>query len=186
MQTVLNNVTIELVQGDITELDTDAIVNAANSQLVLGAGVAGAIRSKGGPSIQEECLAIGGCEVGDAVITGGGNLKARHVIHAVGPRMGEGSEAGKLANAVRASLNRAEQNKLHSIAFPAISTGIFGYPLESCAEVMLRVIFDYTYEDLVSLNHVIICLYDERAFGIFETEFQRKLDQLHEDDSASG
>jgi O-acetyl-ADP-ribose deacetylase (regulator of RNase III) len=187
MQTVLNGVTIELIRGDITELDTDAIVNAANSHLILGTGVAGAIRAKGGPSIQEECSAIGHCEVGRAVITGGGTLKARHVIHAVGPRMGEGSEAGKLANAVRASLNLAEQNQLASIALPAISTGVFGYPLEGCAHVMLRVVFDYTYEDLSSLNRIIVCLYDARAFGIFKDEFQRKLDALNgEEDSISG
>ncbi len=181
MKTVLNGITVELVQGDITDLDVDAIVNAANSQLILGAGVAGAIRRKGGPSIQEECLAIGHCDVGDAVITGGGDLKARHVIHAVGPRMGEGSEAGKLANAVRASLRLAEAHGLHSIAFPAISTGVFGYPLESCAEVMLRVIFDYTFEDLEALQHVIICLYDTHAFDIFAAEFQRKLAELQDE-----
>jgi O-acetyl-ADP-ribose deacetylase (regulator of RNase III) len=187
MQTVLNRVTIELIQGDITELDTDAIVNAANSHLILGTGVAGAIRAKGGPSIQEECSAIGHCEVGGAVITGGGGLKARHVIHAVGPRMGEGDEADKLANAVRASLNLAEQNQLGSIALPAISTGVFGYPLEGCADVMLRVIVDTTYEDLSSLNHIIVCLYDARAFGIFRDELQRKLDALDDnEDSVSG
>jgi O-acetyl-ADP-ribose deacetylase (regulator of RNase III) len=180
---VLNNVTVELVQGDITELETDAIVNAANSHLILGAGVAGAIRRKGGPSIQEECYAIGYCEVGDAVITGGGNLKARHVIHSVGPRMGEGSEAGKLANAVRASLNLAEQNGLHSIAFPAISTGVFGYPLEGCAEVMLRVIGDYTFEDLHNLQRIVVCLYDEHAFAVFASEFQRKFRELKDESS---
>ena len=88
----INNKTLELAEGDITELNTDAIVNAANASLILGAGVAGAIRAKGGPSIQQECDEIGGCPVGGAVITGGGNLKARHVIHAVGPRKGEGDE----------------------------------------------------------------------------------------------
>ncbi len=178
MKTVINGVTVELVQGDITDLDTDAIVNAANTQLILGTGVAGAIRSKGGPSIQDECLAIGYCEVGSAVITGAGSLKARHVIHAVGPRMGEGSEAGKLAKAVRASLGLAEREGLCSIALPAISTGVFGYPLEGCADVMLRVIFDYTFEDLENLEHVIVCLYDDRAFGVFSAEFQKKLQEL--------
>ena len=178
MKATINQVTVELVQGDITDLDVDAIVNAANSQLILGTGVAGAIRQKGGPSIQEECLRIGYCEVGDAVITGGGLLKARHVIHAVGPRMGEGSEAGKLASAVRASLRLAERHGLHSIALPAISTGVFGYPLESCAEVMLRVIFDYTFEDLSHLRHVIVCLYDDHAFQVFAQEFARKLADL--------
>jgi O-acetyl-ADP-ribose deacetylase (regulator of RNase III) len=177
---VLNNVTIELVRSDITDLETDAIVNAANSHLILGAGVAGAIRRKGGPSIQKECNAIGHCEVGSAAITGGGNLKARHVIHAVGPRMGEGSEAGKLASAVRASLNLAEKNELHSVALPAISTGVFGYPLEGCADVMLRVIIDYTFEGLHHLERIVVCLYDERAFDIFAAEFQRKLQELRD------
>jgi O-acetyl-ADP-ribose deacetylase (regulator of RNase III) len=180
MKAVLNDVTVELLQGDITDLAVDAIVNAANSQLILGAGVAGAIRRKGGPSIQDECLQIGHCDVGEAVITGGGNLLARHVIHAVGPRMGEGSEAGKLANAVRSSLGLAEQHGLASIAFPAISTGVFGYPLESCADVMLRVILDYTFEDLETLNHIIICLYDDRAFSIFTAELQKKLHEIQD------
>jgi O-acetyl-ADP-ribose deacetylase (regulator of RNase III) len=180
MKIALNNVTIELLQGDITDLDTDAIVNAANSQLILGAGVAGAIRRTGGPPVQEECLAIGHCDVGNAVITGAGNLKARHVIHAVGPRMGEGSEAGKLANAVRASLTLAERNGLRSIALPAISTGVFGYPLEGCADVMLRVILDYAYEDPQHLKHIVVCLYDAHAFGVFEAELQRKLKDSRE------
>ncbi|HML21263.1 MAG TPA: macro domain-containing protein [Aggregatilinea sp.] len=178
MRATVNGVVVALMQGDITDLDVDAIVNAANSELILGAGVAGAIRRKGGPDIQVECLAIGYCEVGSAVITGGGNLLARHVIHAVGPRMGEGSESGKLGSAVRTSLDLAEENGLHSIAFPAISTGVFGYPLEACADVMLRVILDYTYEDLENLEQVIVCLYDDRAFGIFEDTFSRKLEQL--------
>lgn len=181
MQVVINDITVELVQGDITELETDAIVNAANSQLILGAGVAGAIRRKGGPSIQEECLKIGYCEVGSAVITGGGDLKARHVIHAVGPRMGEGSESGKLANATRASLQLAEQHALLSIAFPAISTGVFGYPLEGCADVMLRVIIDYTFEDLQHLEHIVVCLYDARAFDVFAAEFREKMEALQDD-----
>ncbi|MCH8021644.1 macro domain-containing protein, partial [candidate division KSB1 bacterium] len=91
MQTEINNKVLELVEGDITEQESDAIVNAANSSLILGAGVAGAIRSKGGPAIQQKCDQIGGCPVGGAAITTAGNLKAKHVIHAVGPRIGEGS-----------------------------------------------------------------------------------------------
>ena len=125
----INNVVIELVEGDITELATDAIVNPANEFLQLGAGVAGAIRAKGGPTIQEECNKIGGTFVGGAVITTGGNLKAKHVIHAVGPRMGEGDEEQKLHNATLNSLKVTEDNNLSSIAFPAISTGIFGFPM---------------------------------------------------------
>ncbi len=174
----VNGVTIELVQGDITDLDVDAIVNAANEHLLLGSGVAGAIARKGGASIQDECLDIGWCEVGSAVITGGGTLIARHVIHAVGPRLGEGNERGKLANATRAALILAEQNGLESIALPAISTGVFGYPLEGCAQVMLRVIVDYTFEDLTHLKRIIVCLYDARAFGIFAQELQTQLAQL--------
>jgi len=180
MQAQINGVTIALVQGDITELDCDAIVNAANSQLILGAGVAGAIRRKGGPSIQEECLRIGYCEVGQAVITGAGNLKARYVIHAVGPQMGEGNERGKLASAVRASLDLAEEHGLARIAFPAISTGVFGFPLEACADVMLRVLIDYTFEDLRSLKQVIVCLYDAHAYRVFEAAFREKLRELPE------
>src|SRR5712691_3921195 len=162
MQTIINGIAVELIKGDITAQEVDAIVNAANSGLILGAGVAGAIARKGGPSIQAECDKIGHCDVGSAVITGGGNLPATHVIHAVGPRMGEGNEPGKLAGATRTSLQLAERNRLESIAFPAISTGVFGYPLESCAQIMLRTIIDYTFEDLMSLQDIIICLYDDR------------------------
>ena len=128
MQAKIGQSRVELVEGDITEMDTEAIVNAANDRLILGAGVAGAIRSKGGPGIQEECDTIGGTYVGGAVVTGGGNLKARYVIHAVGPRMGEGDEDRKLGEATLNSLKRAEEHHMKSIAFPAISTGIFGFP----------------------------------------------------------
>jgi len=107
----IENSVIELKQGDITECNTDAIVNAANSQLILGGGVAGAIRRKGGPTIQEECNKIGGTPVGTAVITTGGNLKARFVIHAVGPRMGEGNEDEKLKNATLNSLMISSTNQ---------------------------------------------------------------------------
>lgn len=180
MQTQINGITLALAQGDITDLDTDAIVNAANSQLLLGSGVAGAIRRKGGPSIQEECLKIGYCEVGDAVITGAGDLKARYVIHAVGPRMGEGGERGKLASAVRASLDLAEKHNLQSIAFPAISTGVFGFPLEACATVMLRVIIDHTFEEGSSLKRIVVCLYDHHAYEVFEQELRAQLGGLPE------
>ncbi|MDZ7265147.1 MAG: macro domain-containing protein, partial [candidate division KSB1 bacterium] len=139
----INQSVIELIQGDITEMATDAIVNAANAQLILGGGVAGAIRRKGGPKIQEECNQIGGTVVGGAVITTGGNLKAKHVIHAVGPMMGEGDEDNKLRQATLNSLKLADQHQLKSIAFPAISTGIFGYPLDRCARIMLSETINY-------------------------------------------
>ena len=134
---------LELTDGDITEMDTDAIVNAANAQLVLGGGVAGAIRRKGGPQIQAECNQIGGTFVGGAVITTAGKLKAKHVIHAVGPRMGEGDEDRKLKNATLNSLKVADENHLSSISFPAISAGIFGFPIDRCAEIMLETTMSY-------------------------------------------
>ncbi len=163
MKLQVNHSEIELIQGDITESDTDAIVNAANSHLVLGAGVAGAIRNKGGPSIQEECNAIGHCPVGGAIITGGGNLKARHVIHAVGPRQGEGDEEANLKNATLNSLKVADQNNLKSIAFPAISTGIFGFPLDACARIMLITVKEYL-SDTTKIERVVFALFDDKSF----------------------
>lgn len=169
------------MRGDITELDVDVVVNAANTQLILGSGVAGAIHRKGGPSIQEECLRIGWCDVGEAVITTAGTLPARYVIHAVGPRMGEGNEPGKLASATRASLTLAEHHQLNTIALPAISTGVFGFPLEACAEIMLRVAIDITFEEFQHLNSITFCLYDQAAYNIFQNEFSRQLRELEDE-----
>ena len=162
----INKTVIQLIKGDITEQETDAIVNAANAQLVLGGGVAGAIRLKGGSAIQEECNRLGGTFVGGAVITTGGNLKAQHVIHAVGPRMGEGDEDNKLKNATVNSLKAAEENNLKSITFPAISTGIFGFPIERCAEIMLSETINYLKGE-TALEKVVFCLFDDKAFNIF-------------------
>ncbi len=167
MQIKINDKTLELVEGDITELDTDTIVNAANASLILGAGVASAIRAKGGPAVQQECDEIGGCPVGGAVITGGGNLKARHVIHAVGPRKGEGDEEQKLRNATLNSLKVADENGLKSIGFPAISTGVFGFPIERCAEIMLSATINYLQGE-TGLVRVVFCLYGREAFRVFE------------------
>ncbi len=172
MHVQVNGKTLALVEGDITEQETDAIVNAANSSLILGAGVAGAIRKKGGPSIQAECHRIGGCPVGGAVITGGGHLKARYVIHAVGPRMGEGDEETKLRNATRNSLKVADENGLKSLAFPAISTGIFGFPLDRCAEIMLSTTLDYLQGD-TGLERVVFCLFGQEAYRVFEQTLKR-------------
>jgi O-acetyl-ADP-ribose deacetylase (regulator of RNase III) len=160
---------IKLVQGDITEQSTDAIVNAANAQLILGGGVAGAIRKKGGPSIQEECNKIGGTFVGGAVITTGGSLKAKHVIHAVGPRMGEGNEDEKLRNATLNSLKMLEENELKTIAFPAISTGIFGFPIDKCSKIMITTVKKYLTGD-TQISEVIFCLYTTSDFEVFEKE----------------
>ena len=173
MKKTFNGILVELVQGDITDLEVDAIVNPANSRLILGAGVAGAIDNKGGPTIQAECDQIGHCNVGSAVITGGGNLRARYVIHAVGPRKGEGDEEVKLAGATRSSLALAESKGLTSIALPAISTGVFGYPMQDCAEIMLRTINEFTKTTPKNVKRIVMCLYDKRAFQIFEAELKR-------------
>lgn len=168
----LDRTQLELVEGDITDLEVDAIVNAANDQLQLGAGVAGAIRAKGGPSIQEECNRIGGTPVGTAVMTGAGHLRAKQVIHAVGPRMGDGDEDKKLAAAVRAALALADRRGMKSIALPAISTGIFGFPMERAARVMLTEIQRFL-QGGTKLERVVLCLYGEEAFGIFKKELRR-------------
>jgi O-acetyl-ADP-ribose deacetylase (regulator of RNase III) len=168
----LDRTQLELVEGDITDLDVGAIVNAANDQLQLGTGVAGAIRRKGGPSIQEECDRIGGTPVGTAVMTGGGHLKARWVIHAVGPRMGEGDEDKKLAAAVRASLALADRRGVKSIALPAISTGNFGFPLDRAARITLTEIHRFL-QGGTRLERVVLCLHGEEAFNVFKRELRR-------------
>jgi len=141
----IGNARLELVQGDITEQDTDAIVNAANPSLLGGGGVDGAIHRAGGPEILEECRRLGGCPPGEARITGGGRLKVRYVIHAVGPVYynGESGEAGKLAGAYRHSLELASEHGLHSVAFPSISTGAYGYPIELAAPIALGTVVEY-------------------------------------------
>ncbi|MFW9987702.1 MAG: macro domain-containing protein [Candidatus Odinarchaeota archaeon] len=167
----INDSLIVLEQGDITELDVDAIVNAANTQLILGGGVAGAIRKKGGPTIQEECNNIGSTYVGGAVITTGGNLKAKYVIHAVGPRMGEGDEDQKLKNATLNSLKLMDEYKLKTIAFPAISTGIFGFPIERCSKIMINTAKEYL-QGNTQIENVIFCLYSISDFDVFEKELK--------------
>ena len=166
---LVNNSKIKLVQRDITELDADIIVNPANAQLILGGGVAGAIRRKGGPKIQEECNEIGGTFVGGAVITTGGNLKAKYVIHAVGPCIGEGDEDSKLTNAVLNSLKLMNERGLKTIAFPAISTGNFGYPIDRCAKIMIFVVKKYLAGE-TQIKEVIFCLYTNSDFEVFNKE----------------
>jgi O-acetyl-ADP-ribose deacetylase (regulator of RNase III) len=168
----MDRTVLELVQGDITDLEVDAIVNAANEQLQLGAGVAGAIRAKGGASIQEECNRIGSTPVGTAVMTGAGHLKARQVIHAVGPRMGEGDEDRKLASAVRAALALADRRGMKSIAIPAISTGVFGFPIDRAARVMLTEIHRYL-QGGTKLERVAVALWGDDAFETFKRELRR-------------
>jgi O-acetyl-ADP-ribose deacetylase (regulator of RNase III) len=168
----LERTQLELVEGDITSQEVEAIVNAANEQLQLGSGVAGAIRQKGGASIQEECNRIGGTPVGTAVMTGAGNLKAKQVIHAVGPRMGEGDEDKKLASAVRAALALADRRGLKSIAIPALSTGNFGFPVDRAARIMLTEIHRYL-QGGTKLDRVVLCLWGDEAFQAFKRELRR-------------
>ena len=164
---------LELVDGDITEMETETIVNAANANLILGGGVAGAIRTKGGPQIQQECNKIGGTFVGSAVITGAGNLKAKYVIHAIGPQMGEGNEDEKLKNATLNSLKLADEHNLKSISFPAVSAGIFGFPIERCAGIMLQTTIGYL-KGKTGLEKVIFCLFGQDSYSVFERQLKQE------------
>ncbi|VAX18193.1 hypothetical protein MNBD_NITROSPINAE02-767 [hydrothermal vent metagenome] len=160
---------IELRKGDITKIDCGAIVNPSNTSLVLGGGVSGAIANAAGPAIQKEMNAIGHCRVGQAVITGAGDLPCEKVIHAVGPMMGEGNEDNKLKSATTESLKRAEENALSCIAFPAVSAGIFGYPMDRCAAVMIGAVRDYFRANKSSsIEKVIFCLWGDEAYDIFK------------------
>ena len=168
-----NGKSLSLVQGDITVEAVDAIVNAANSHLQHGGGVAGAIVRKGGYVIQEESDKIEYVAVGEAALTGAGNLPARFVIHAVGPRWGEGDEDNKLKNAVLNSLKLAAQENFSSISLPAISSGIFGFPKERCAEIILSNITDYLQSNPdSSLQEVRICLFDQPTVDVFQEKFE--------------
>lgn len=162
---------IEIRQGDLTEMDCDAIVNAANNDLQLGGGVAGVIRRKGGPKIQAECNDIGTIPVGGAAITSGGNLKARYVIHAASMQLGGRTSAQALRNSTAHSLRIAAQHGLKSIAFPAIGTGIAGFPLRECAEIMLKEAARHL-EGKTSLEKIYFVLFDDEARETFEEAFR--------------
>lgn len=167
---------IEILRGDLTEMAVDAIVNAANNDLLLGGGVAGAIRSKGGPNVQKECDAIGSIPVGGAAITGGGNLKAKFVIHAASMSLGGNTTAQALRGATAHSLRIAAERKLKTIAFPAVGTGIAGFPMQECAEIMLREVVSH-FEKPTSLQKVSFVLFDEHARKVFQQawdEMQRE------------
>jgi O-acetyl-ADP-ribose deacetylase len=168
---------VEILQGDLTEMDTEAIVNAANNDLQLGGGVAGAIRRKGGPKIQVECDEIGPVPVGGAAITSGGNLKARYVIHAASMQLGGTTSAQSLRSSMAHSLRIAAQKGLKTIAFPAIGTGIAGFPMRECAEIMLRETAKH-FEGSTSIEKVYFVLFDQEALATFTSvraEIQAKL-----------
>ncbi len=163
---------IALVQGDITAMEVDAIVNAANSSLLSGGGVDGAIHRKGGKAILEECMVIrsrqGGCPTGEAVITTAGNLPAKYVIHTVGPvwRGGTRGEAELLANCYANSLTLALENNIGCIAFPNISTGIYGYPKQQAAEIAVKMVTEHT--QLTMFETVYFVCFDEENYRIYD------------------
>jgi len=174
MQITIGNATLELVQGDITQQAMDAIVNAANPTLLGGGGVDGAIHRAAGPDLLTECRTLGGCETGDAKITKGYQLKARHVIHTVGPvyrRAGQRA-AELLASAYRRSLEVASENGLKSIAFPSISTGAYGYPLDEAAPIALKTVCDYLkkHPDIELVRFV---LFDQHTLKAYEEALKK-------------
>jgi O-acetyl-ADP-ribose deacetylase (regulator of RNase III) len=174
MVTIINGVKLSLVEGDITQQSTDAIVNAANSSLMGGGGVDGAIHRAGGPAILEECKKIvamqGRLPTGKAVITTGGNLKAKHVIHTVGPvwHGGGAGESGLLASAYRESLNLAVENNQTSISFPSISTGAYGYPLGEAAMVALKTVISLLKEKATTIKEVRFVLFGQSVLDIYK------------------
>jgi O-acetyl-ADP-ribose deacetylase len=174
MKIKVNKVTIQLVQEDILSLVVNGIVNSTDPNLHLNP----LLRLKAGLKLQEAVDTIGWCDIGDAVITDAGDLPFQKVIHAVGPRWGEGSERGKLANATLACLRLAEEYRLRSLALPAISAGVLGYPLENCARTIITQIIDYTFENPRFLKLVVICLDNALAMIMFQNELRLQVEQL--------
>jgi O-acetyl-ADP-ribose deacetylase (regulator of RNase III) len=169
MKAAVQKSNLEILQGDITQQETEAIGNAANSALAGGGGVDGAIHNAGGPSIMSELKTrYRGCPTGSAVITGGGNLKAKYVIHAVGPRYsGSPKDAELLSSAYRKSLELCSQNKISSIAFPSISTGVYGYPVEEASRIALKTVMDYL-RDHPEIKLVRFVLFDSKTYSFYE------------------
>ncbi len=167
MKMEIGNGVIEIIQADITSLEVDAIVNAANNRLILGSGVAGAIRTKGGPSIQEECDRIGPIRVGEAAITGAGRLPAKFVIHAAG--MGDEPVSERsIRDSVRNSLIKGEDSGIKSIAFPAIGTGVGGFSIKRCAEIMFDLAEQHLTEEGCGISQIIFALFGESDRKVFE------------------
>jgi len=170
VEKLIGKTCLKLVQGDITLEGVEALVNAANSGLRGGGGVDGAIHRAGGPSIMEQCRKIGGCPTGQAVLTTGGRLKAKYIIHTVGPiwRGGEENEEQLLASAYENSLKLAQKHQIRSLAFPSISTGVYGFPIEKAAEVALQTIGNYLKQNQDNLEEVRCVLFSNSDFKIYE------------------
>lgn len=161
---------INITIGDITEFEGEAIVNAANTNLILGGGVAGAIRKKGGPSIQEECYKIGKIPIGEAVVTSAGNLKTKFVIHAAAMGFNEDCTKKSLENAVLNSLKRCQEKKIKRVAFPAVGMGIAGFPMENGSKILLETIFSFLSKSDFP-EKVSVILYDKKSYDIFKNMF---------------
>jgi O-acetyl-ADP-ribose deacetylase len=164
--------TIRLLKGDITEMEVDAFVYYARSDLNLGSGLGGAIAARGGPKIQEELKKIGEAGSGEAVTSAGGNLKAKFIIHAVGPRFQEADTEGKLKAAMLSAFRQAEEKKVQSLAFPAMGAGFYGIPLETCAQITLAVTREYLIKT-TCLKEVTFCLVDSRELSAFQKELRK-------------
>lgn len=164
---------IEIIKGDITTLTTDAIVNAANSSLLGGGGVDGAIHRAAGPALLAECRQLNGCPAGKAKITGGYNLPAKYVIHTVGPvwRGGDSGESKLLAECYRNSLKLAAEHKIRSIAFPSVSTGVYGYPVELASAIALREIKGFL-EDNSTVDRVIVVCFDDETYSVYQKNYR--------------
>ena len=177
-EVIVNQARLAIIQGDITKQATDAIVNAANPGLMGGGGVDGAIHRAGGPAILEECKQIvaeeGRLPTGKAVITTGGNLRAKHVIHTVGPiwQGGNKGEAALLKSAYRESLKLAAERKLTSVSFPSISTGAYGYPVAEAAKVAIKAVISFLTEQVTSVKEVVFVLFDSRTYQAYSSALE--------------
>lgn len=164
---------IQVVQGDITKLDCDGIVNAANRSLLGGGGVDGAIHRAAGPELLAECRTLHGCRTGEAKITKGYRLKAKYIIHTVGPiYSGTAEDAAQLADCYRNSLNLAKEHDVHSIAFPAISTGVYGYPLDAATQIAVDTVTDWLQSHVDYDMMVIFCCFDARTAQVYQTKME--------------
>lgn len=174
MEVKINNSTLKLIQGDITKQSTEAIVNAANTTLLGGGGVDGAIHRAGGPAILEECKKIGGCPTGEAVITTAGKMKAKYVIHTVGPIWGGGkrNEDNLLTSCYKRSLEVAEENKVKSISFPSISTGVYRFPVERASLIALKTVISYLRGD-TNIQEVVFVLFDSNTLDAYKRSLGR-------------